>query len=124
MGDTIDSFFASLAAQDRVPLLRYVSDTLRVDVVSGSSVAHWFVDVRDGAVEVTRSDAPASAVMRTDGPTLDALVTGRANTMAAVLRGAVEVEGNLGLIVLLQRLFPSPPQRAAGPHPTAGGGRS
>jgi hypothetical protein len=71
MGTAIDGFFASLAAQGQVPLLRHVSDTLRVDVVTGPTAAHWFLTVRDGAVEITRADAPANAVLRADEATLD-----------------------------------------------------
>jgi hypothetical protein len=33
---------------------------------------------------------------------------GQANATAAVLRGALTVEGALDLVVLFQRLFPSP----------------
>jgi hypothetical protein len=36
-------------------------------------------------------------------------VTGRMNAMAATLRGVLDPEGDLGLVLLFQRLFPGPP---------------
>ena len=40
----------------------------------------------------------------------DSMATGKVNAMAAALRGVVAPEGNLGLLVSFQRLFPGPPR--------------
>ena len=47
--------------------------------------------------------------MRADKELFDRLASGTANAMAAALRGVVDAEGDLQLIVQFQRLFPGPP---------------
>jgi putative sterol carrier protein len=42
------------------------------------------------------------------------MVEGKVNAMAAVLRGEVSLEGDLGLVISFQRLFPGPPRTGAG----------
>jgi hypothetical protein len=37
------------------------------------------------------------------------MVIGKANAMAATLRGVIVPEGDLGLVISFQRLFPGPP---------------
>jgi putative sterol carrier protein len=51
----------------------------------------------------------ADCHMVTDGELFDRMAAGRANAMAAMLRGAVHVRGDLDKLVAFQRLFPGPP---------------
>jgi hypothetical protein len=106
--DPIASFLASLEEREEGRLLRHASGTLRIDVVADPPVEPWLVTLAGGHVAVARSHAEADAVLRGEEAMVVRLVTGEANAMAAVLRGAVEVEGDLGLVVLFQRLFPGP----------------
>jgi len=62
-------------------------------------------------VRVSRRNAAADTTLRATGELFDGLASGEVNTMAAVLRGAIEVEGDPELLVLFQRLFPSPPRK-------------
>jgi putative sterol carrier protein len=48
-------------------------------------------------------------VVRTDSGVFDGIASGEVNAFAAVLRGAVTLEGNPGALVLFQRVFPDPP---------------
>ena len=57
-------------------------------------------------------------VLSADIATVDAILTGKMNAMAAVLRGALEVEGKVVLLTALQRLFPGSEGHVAAP--TAG----
>ena len=50
--------------------------------------------------------AEPDCVLSADIATFDAILTGRMNAMAAVLRGALDVEGKVVLLTALQRLFP------------------
>ena len=104
-----DAFFGDLAARGREPLVRSVSGTLRFDLVDGDGVEHWHITMRDGDVEVSHKNASADAVVRLDRHAFDGMVSGTVNAMAATLRGELTAEGDLGLVMLFQRLFPSPP---------------
>jgi ubiquinone biosynthesis protein UbiJ len=119
--DPVGSFLASLEGRPEVRLLRHAAGTLRIEVVADPQVEPWLVTVGDGRVAVSRSHGEADAVLRGEQATLERLVTGEANAMAAVLRGAVEVEGDLGLVILFQRLFPGPEREDPSPRPASRG---
>ena len=112
-----ETFFGELAAHGHQPLLKSASGTVRFDVVDGERTQHWHVTIRNGGVSVSRRNASADAVLRLDRDTFEAMTAGTVNAMAAVLRGDLVPEGDLGLILLFQRLFPAPPPSAA--HPPA-----
>ena len=59
-----------------------------------------------GDIAVSQRKTGADCVVRLDRSLFNALATGEANGMAAFLRGAMTVEGNPELIVLIRRLFP------------------
>lgn len=62
-----------------------------------------------------RHDA-ADAVVEASADVLDGIVTGHVVTTAAVLRGQVQVEGDLHLLLLLfDRLMPGPPTASGSP---------
>ena len=107
--DATSEFFDALAKRGHEPLLKSATGTLRFDLRNGRRVEHWYVTVSKGDVAVSRKNAEADAVVRTDKALFDGMATGKVNTMAAVLRGVLGVEGDLGLIISFQRLFPGPP---------------
>jgi hypothetical protein len=115
--DPVGEFFAGLAERGGEPLLRHVSGTLRFDVVDGGRVEHWYVAIKDGGVVVSHEDAEADGVVRIERALAEGMIAGRVNAMAAALRGALALRGNLALFVLFQRLFPGPdaPRATAGP---------
>ena len=102
------AFFDDLAGRGREPLLKNTSGTIRFDLLVGKRVEHWSVTIDEGDVEVSHSRARADAVVRLKRSTLDGMVSGRVNAMAAVLRGELVPEGNLSLVILFQRVFPGP----------------
>jgi putative sterol carrier protein len=111
--DPIEQFFAILADPGRIPTFDGESATLRFDVSSGPSGGkgdeHWHIRVSDGDVTVARSADPADAIVRVDRPILEAMVTGRRNAMAAILRGLLTCEGSMAALVMFQRCLPGPP---------------
>jgi hypothetical protein len=118
-----DTFLRGLAAGGPQPLLAHASGTLRFDLDRAGQVEHRYLTLGDGAVTVAPADADADtgadAVIRGAATTFDGMATGTVNAMAAVLRGELIVEGDLSLVFLLQRLFPSPPGGDAPATPTA-----
>jgi putative sterol carrier protein len=102
------TFFDDLASQ-RQPLLAGLNGTLRFDATHGDTSECWHLTIHDGGVVVSNKRAAADAVARLDQKLLDDIATGRANAMAAALRGEISVEGSPRLLNVFQRLFPGPP---------------
>jgi putative sterol carrier protein len=102
-----NGFFEGLAAR-RQPLLHNVSGTLRFDVMHGDETDCWYITIAKGDVAVTREEAPADAIIRVRDALFDDILSGRANAMAALLRGDIGVEGNPQLLMRMQRTFPGP----------------
>ena len=108
--DSTATFFEALAKRGRDPILASTSGTLRFELGGGARREYWYVTISKGDVTTSRANAEADAVVRCDKALFDGMVTGRVNATAAMLRGAVQAEGDLGLLMSFQRLFPSPPK--------------
>jgi hypothetical protein len=109
-------FFDSLPVRGCEPLVAKVSGTIRFDAVDDGRVEHWYVVLADGEVSVSRKNAKADAVIRLPRSLLDDIVTGRANAMAALLRGAIVPEGDPALMLRFERIFSRVPDRDAPPE--------
>jgi hypothetical protein len=107
--DPISQFFAGLAQPGHLATLESEFATLRFDIKDGASVQRWHVTVHDGDVTVTRRADPADAVVTAERPHVEAIVTGRVNAMAAMLRGLVGVDGSMAALIMFQRCLPGPP---------------
>ena len=105
------AFFEDLGRTGHVPLLQRVKGTMRFDLEDAGGIEHWYVAVDKGDVKVSRKKTSADTVVNTDRALLDDMVQGRVNATAAMLRGLISVDGNFGLLMLFQRLFPGPPRR-------------
>ncbi len=110
MSDTTAEFFAELGQRGHEPLLAKGTGTLRFDVVDGKRTDRWLVTVRKGDIGVSRRNLRADCVVRADKRLFEAIASGETNALAAMLRGAVTVEGTVTMLVLFQRLFPGPPK--------------
>jgi len=108
--DSVTQYFEALAERGHEPLLRSASGTIRFDVRSGGRVAQWYVTIKKGDLSVAREGDAADTVVRVDAAEFESLTKGRVNAQTAVLRGELAVEGDLGLVMSFQRLFPSPPK--------------
>jgi ubiquinone biosynthesis protein UbiJ len=113
MSDPTGDFFADLGRRGHEPMLQRTSGTLRFDLAGPSEVEHWHVRIHKGDLTVARSEEAADAVVRLEKELFDRLASGTANAMAAALRGVLEPEGDLQLVVQFQRLFPGPPPGCA-----------
>jgi len=106
--DPTAAFFKDLCSGDNESL-RHVSATLRVDLRDGDETEHWYIIVDHGAVTVSHRNAKADTVVRTEKKLFEGMAEGTVNMMAAMLRGELEIEGDIGLPSSLARLFPGPP---------------
>jgi len=107
---TTTTFFAAIARRGHEPLLQGASGRLRFDLGNGARVEHWYVTIKEGDLAVSRASGVADAVARVDKALFEEMAQGRVNAVTAVLRGLIEVEGDLGLLMSFQRLFPAPPK--------------
>jgi SCP-2 sterol transfer family len=111
--DPTTRFFDGLAQRGHEPLLRKATGCTRFEVVDGRRVRRWRVSVAKGDLSVETGGGPADCVVRAERKLFERVVTGRANGVAAVLRGEIAVDGDWRLLVAVQRLFVGPPRRRA-----------
>jgi putative sterol carrier protein len=111
MATATSEFFDRLAERGHEPGFARSTGTLRFDLTRDGTTEHWRVELRRGDVKVARSADPADCVVHADAALFDALATGKANAMAALLRGQVFAEGEPQLLIRFQRLFPAPTGR-------------
>jgi len=121
--DPTAAFFADLASRGHEPLLEGASGSIRFDLTQGGSVEHWLVKVTKGDVAVSKRDGKADSIVSVERTFFDRLTQGRENAMAATLRGVLVAKGNLGLVILFQRIFPGPPASRARARKVAAGER-
>jgi putative sterol carrier protein len=113
MVDATAKFFADLEEGGHQPLLEKASGSLRFELADGKAVERWRIDVSRGDVAVSHKAGAADCVLRSPKALFDKIASGRENPMAAVLRGALIVEGDVDLLLAFQRIVPGPPRRAA-----------
>jgi putative sterol carrier protein len=106
----INRFFADLANRGSEPLVRKVAGTIRFDLADGTDKEHLLVSIDKGDTTVSRRNSRADAVVRAERAVFEDIISGRKNAMAAYLRGALQVEGNIELVVHFARLLPGPPR--------------
>jgi glycogen debranching enzyme len=109
MTDVTAEFFDALARRGYDPRLENVNGTMRFDLAHDDRIDHWFVDIDDGNVSVSREERDADCVVQTDKAVFDRLVTGETISRAAWMRDQVTIHGPLSLLRLFERLYPSPP---------------
>jgi len=124
MPDATAAFFGELAERGHEPLLEHTKGTLKVELADGRRVDRWLVAVDNGAVAVSRKNETADCTVRANKEMFDGIAVGEVNATAAVLRGALNFDGDVELLVRLQRLFPAPPMRRTRRSRSAGGRRN
>ena len=117
MTEPTRSFFTQLSEQHQT-LPKSMTGSVRFDIADGERTEHWYLQIHRGDVAVSHKGDEADCVLSADIATFDAILAGRMNAMAAVLRGALKLEGKVILLAALQRLFPGsseePDEPAAG----------
>jgi len=106
--DPTTAFFDGLRQGGRQPALAHKSGVVRIDLDDNGRSERWFVAIDDGAVEVSKRNQAADSIIRLDKQLFGRIATGEANAVTAVLRGEAALEGDWNLVIVFQRLFPSP----------------
>jgi putative sterol carrier protein len=98
------AFFDGLEARAAKANLDGIDHSYRF-VIDGEG--SWNVQIRGGRVTVTEGpeDGAADATVRTNADVFERLISGRQNPATAYMRGKVKVDGDLGAVLKLQRLF-------------------
>ncbi|MEU4568259.1 SCP2 sterol-binding domain-containing protein [Micromonospora sp. NPDC023956] len=109
MADAITRFFEDLNRRGFEPSLERTSGTIRFDLDEGSRTTHWLLAIDRGRLRADQEDREADTIIDTDPVLFADLVSGREDGIAALLRGDLIVTGDPRLVVLVERLFPSPP---------------
>lgn len=95
-------FFAGLPSRIDPERLRGESGSYRFEVEGAGT---WRIEIDDGAVSVSEDDGPADCVIRTSEETFERVVVGTQNPSLAFMTGKIQVEGDMGLALKLQKLF-------------------
>ena len=111
--DPTERFFDELAQRGYEPLLRKLSGSVRFEIADGKRVERRYVSVDKGQISVSGRGSRVQSIMRADRAVFGRIATGELNSVAAVLRGELAVEGDWRLLVLVRRLFPGPPSKRA-----------
>jgi putative sterol carrier protein len=122
MTDATADLFGALVERQHEPLLEKATGTVRFDLKDGRKTDRWLVSVVKGDLTVSRQNLRADCVVTADKSLFDGIASGKTNAMAALLRGAMGVEGDVQLLVLFQRLLPGP-LRSRRPRPKAASAR-
>src|SRR5438045_7010132 len=85
----VSTFFEELGRRGHEPLLRKVVGRVRFDVVEGALTDSWLVAVEKGEVSVAPVAADADCIIVGERVVFEEVIAGRANALAAVLRGAL-----------------------------------
>ena len=116
MTDSTAEFFDELGSRGHEPLLKKVSGTVRFDLSQGKTIERWLVTVAKGDLSVSHRNVRADCVVSMDRALFDGVASGKTNATAAMLRGAMGVEGDVRLLVAFQRLLPGSPGSRETPH--------
>ncbi|MEU8330511.1 SCP2 sterol-binding domain-containing protein [Micromonospora sp. NPDC048839] len=103
------AFFERLTVAGQDPRFNKVCGSVRFDIGDGGNLEQWLLEIDHGRMRVTRSADPATTVIRVSAPVAEAMARGEVNGLAAITRGEIMVDGDLGLALRLGRLFPREP---------------
>jgi hypothetical protein len=109
MAELDESLLEALAERSREYPVPAVGGVVLFDVRDGDHADSWYLTITKGIVTVSRTGGEPDCVLMGGRATFDAVLSGKANAMAALLRGALNAQGKLILLSALQRLFPGSP---------------
>ena len=110
MADDVTVFFHDLEQRGGDPVLAKTSGRVRFDLADGRRTDRWTVTIDQGHLSAAHRGGPADCTVRADRAWFARLSRGEENAMAAVLRGALEVTGDVELLFAVERVFPGPPR--------------
>jgi putative sterol carrier protein len=109
MDDDVPRFFHDLHRRDGDPVLTKTNGRVRFDLVDGQRTDRWSVTIDGGRLSAVHRGGPADCTVRADRAWFARLSRGEENAIAAVLRGALQVTGDVELLFAIERVIPGPP---------------
>jgi putative sterol carrier protein len=91
-----------------VPSIARARGTIRFDLTDDGRTKHVRVELDRGRISVSRGAGAADCVVRVDAKLFGDLAAGKANPLAAVLRGVLTFDGDPELLVLFRRALTEP----------------
>ncbi|MGN9893520.1 SCP2 sterol-binding domain-containing protein [Micromonospora sp. L31] len=119
MADPIAEFFTALTLRHDTAV-RKITGTIRCDLVADGRIEYWFVDIKDGDMDISREKRDADCLIRADKTLFCRFVTGEGNAIVAWLGYRIYIAGRTDLFRAFERLFPGP-VGARDPRNLAGG---
>jgi putative sterol carrier protein len=102
--DPTEAFFADLIEHPHEPLLAKVTGSIRIDVRGEGRSEGWRLLIDHGNLKISQ-EQEADCYVLADWELFGRIVTGRSSATAAVLQGKMQVEGDLELLLMFQRLL-------------------
>ena len=103
------AFLEAVQARHDDPALRGLSGTIRFDLLHNGSIEPWLITISGGRASVSHRKGKADCIARMEEDLFAGLTLGEVNAVSATLRGEIEIEGDVSLLLAFQRLFPGPP---------------
>ena len=97
------AFFEDLPARVDSATLEGLDQSYRFEIDGEGT---WHVRIHSGTIAVTEGgDEDADATIRTSGEVFERIVARKQNAVTAYMRRKVKVDGDLGAVMKLERLF-------------------
>ena len=103
------TFFQELATFDYNKWTHGIKGTCRFDIAGFGS---RYLTIDDGKLTLTERMDDADAIIHANSADFDLIASGECNLLTAYLRQEVTCAGSLGILYIVQRLFPPPPRRS------------
>ncbi|MFI7072576.1 hypothetical protein EEZ25_27470 [Micromonospora aurantiaca] len=102
-------FFAHLVSRADRHVPPRVDGAVRIELATDRGPERWTVIMRGVEVTVTRAETDADAEMLLSAALFDRLTRGESSALSAALRNEITFAGDLELLRVFSRFFPSPP---------------
>jgi putative sterol carrier protein len=98
------AFFEGLEARAATANLQGIDHSYRFEIEGEGS---WQLRIHAGTVTVTEggADAATDATIRTSSEVFERIVSGKQNPATAYMTGKIKVDGDLGAVLKLQKVF-------------------
>lgn len=106
--DPVEEFFKKIEGRPEM-LPKRISGSIRIDLETDDEIEHWYIEMHEGNLHVSRDARDADCVLRAARETFKRMVVGEENLQAAAYRTEVVVEGSFPFIAQMRKLLPGPP---------------
>jgi len=109
MTNPTEAFFDELGRRGYDPLVGRVSGAMRFEVTQRGKTDVRQLRIDRGHLSLSHDKGEPDCVIRAERSVFDSIIGGKANAMAALLRGALSAKGDAQMMVVFRRLLPPLP---------------